>query len=138
MPPEENKTKHQKMTRNENSHEEGVMQGHNGNVRTNVGIPPRDQQGPRPRPRAAWKVERTRDTPAEARTRRGAQIRAAEDGGWRVVKKYRWTRIHTGRGCGERVRESGEATLKDTGEGAVGGGGILLSIKRLIQVGRVD
>ena len=31
--------------------------------------------------------------------------------------------IHARRGCGDQVRESGEATLKDTVGGAVGGGG---------------
>ena len=31
--------------------------------------------------------------------------------------------IHSGRGCGEWVRESGEAKLKATDEVALGGGG---------------
>ena len=67
--------------------------------------------------------ERTWDTAVEAGTQRGAQIRAAEADGLRVGTKSRWTMIHTGTGCGERVRESGEATLKDTDGGLVGGRG---------------
>ena len=32
-------------------------------------------------------------------------------------KKYRWTIIHASRGCGERVRDINEATLKATDGG---------------------
>ena len=55
-----------------------------------------------------------RDMASEAGMRRGAQRRAAEDGGWRVETKSRRKMIHVGRGCEERMRVSGEATLKAT------------------------
>ena len=48
-------------------------------------------------------------------------VRGAERSsrGWWVGEKFMWTIIHAGKGCGERVKESGEATLKDNdgGEG---------------------
>ena len=65
-------------------------------------------------------VNQTRGTSAEAGTRRGRQKRATEAGGWQVGKKSRWKIIHARRGCGERVRESGEATLKAADGRAVG------------------
>ena len=43
-------------------------------------------------------------------------VRGAERSsrGWWVGEKFMWTIIHAGKGCGERVKESGEATLKAT------------------------
>ena len=52
---------------------------------------------------------------------RGAQRQAAEAGGCQVGTKYRCTMIHIERGFGERVIESGEATLKSDDVEAVGG-----------------
>ena len=85
--------------------------------------PPGDRQVPRHRPRSERGGERTRETEAEAGIRLRAQRLGEEDDGWRVGTQFRWTIIHTGKGCGEWVRERHEATLKDTDGGAVGGGG---------------
>ena len=65
--------------------------------------PPRDRHGPGRRPMAARGGKRTRDTVAESSTRRGAQIRAADAGGWRVWENSRWTTYHSGVGDGEKV-----------------------------------
>ena len=93
-PPKENETKHQKMKRDNDSHGEGDRRGNNVYVGTSDGRHPRDQQEPMNRLRAERGGERMRDTAEEAVTRRGAKIRAAEAGGWRVEKKSRWTMIH--------------------------------------------
>ena len=123
MPPKENETKYQKMTRDDDSHGKGEWWGHNGDGGNNGGRPPRGQQGPGHRPREANWGKRTRDSEEESGTRRGAQRRAAEADGWRVGKKSRWTMIRSGRECGDRVRESGEAKFKATDGGTVGGEG---------------
>ena len=122
MPPEENETKYQMMTIDDDSHGEGDRRGKNGDGGNNGGRPPRGQQGPEHRPREARGGEQTRDLSEESGTRRGDQRRAAETDRWRVGKKSRWTMIHSGRECGDRVRESGEAKFKDTDGGKVGGG----------------
>ena len=57
---------------------------------------------------------RKRKTVTEEGTWSGAQIRAVEAHGWRVKKISRWAMIHARRGCGERVIESIDATLKAT------------------------
>ena len=51
--------------------------------------------------------------------RRRAQRQAAKAGRWQVVKKSRWTVIHSRRVYVELVRESGEAKLKATDVGTV-------------------
>ena len=109
--------------RYENSHGEGDRRGHRDVEVPTAYDPPgtnRDLGTGRGRQGGG---ERTRDTAAESGTRRGAQRQATEADGWGVGTKSSWTMIHTGRGCGDRVRGSGEATLKATDGGEVGGGG---------------
>ena len=77
-------TKHQKMTGDRESHGEVERRGHQGDRGNNDGLPPRYQQGPGYRTRAARREEQMRDTTEEVDTRRGAQRRAAEYVGWRV------------------------------------------------------
>ena len=58
IPPEENETKHQKMTGDADSHEEVDRRGHNVNVSTNGIQPPRELQGHGHRKRAERGGER--------------------------------------------------------------------------------
>ena len=113
-PPKENETKHQKMTGDNDSNGEGDMQEQTVDIGTNGRRTPRNQQGSRNMLRAARGDDQSWHTAAKADTRRSAQRRAAEAGRWRVGKNSRWEMIHAGRGCGEWVRKSGEATLKAT------------------------
>ena len=111
------------MTRDNDSHGEGDRQEQRDTEVTVTETPPRERQGPGHRPRMERGGKRTRETEAEAGIRRRAQRLSAEDDRWQVGTQFRWTMIHTGKGCGEWVRERHEATLKDTDGGAVGGGG---------------
>ena len=66
-----------------------------------------------------------------SRSRYAAQGAETSSGGWRVADdmwqvgtQSRWTMVHSGRVCCERVREIGEATLESTDGDVVGGVGI--------------
>ena len=61
----------------------------------------------------------SRDTAADAGTRREVQRRAVEAGGWRVRMTFRWTAFRAERGGGERVQERGATTTNATDGGAV-------------------
>ena len=71
--------------------------------------PPRGRHGPGCRPRAAKGKGAGTGTAADAGTRRRAQGRAAEAGGWRVRVRAtpRWAVLRIGRGGGERVKREG-------------------------------
>ena len=47
--------------------------------------------------------KRMLDTAEESIMRCGVQRLEAENGGWRVGNKYRWTTYRSERGCGEQV-----------------------------------
>ena len=92
----------------------------------------RDGRTP-PRPTGTWVQaeggkggERTGTGTAEdAGTRRGAQGRAAEAGGWQVRETPRWAALCTGRGGGERVKRDDfdEERLRMRRRWESGGGG---------------
>ena len=57
------------------------------------------------------RITPSQETEAEVGTRRGAQRRAVEAGGWRVRAMSRWTALCTGRGGGGRVKTEKNLTM---------------------------